>query len=93
MAVLAHIRAVSRATPALDLRAAHRRSSPGSPASVASAAGSLSCSPTGRPVRNKISAELASADGGETDAGSAGIDVVYSFSLGHGSSWLVECPR
>jgi hypothetical protein len=33
-------------------------------------------------VRNKISAEFASADGGETGAGSAGIDVVYSLSQG-----------
>jgi hypothetical protein len=30
-----------------------------------------------------------SADGGETVAGSAGIDVAYSSSQGHGSSWLV----
>jgi hypothetical protein len=33
-------------------------------------------------VRNKISAGFASADGGETGAGSAGIDVVYSLSQG-----------
>jgi hypothetical protein len=33
-------------------------------------------------VLNKISVGFASADGGETGAGSAGIDVVYSLSQG-----------
>jgi hypothetical protein len=81
-AVFGHIQGVYRATPALDLRAAHRRSSLGSQACRASAVGSPSCSPPGTPVRNKISVGFASADGGETDAGSAGIDVVYSLSQG-----------
>jgi hypothetical protein len=80
--VIAHIRAVSPATPGLDLRARHRGSSLGSQAFVASAVGSPSCSPPGRPGRNKIFAGFASADGGETGAGSAGIDVVFSLSRG-----------
>jgi hypothetical protein len=70
--------------PVLDLRAAHRGSSLGSQACRASAVGSPSCSPPGTPERNKISVGFASADGGETGAGSAGIDVVYSLSQGLG---------
>jgi hypothetical protein len=89
MAILAHIAGVSRATPALDLRAAHRKSSLGFLASVASAAGSPSCLPPGKSGLNNTFAEFASADGGETVAGSAGIDVAYSSSQGQGSSWLV----
>jgi len=89
MAILAHIAGVSRATPALDSRAASRKSSPGFPASVASGVGLPSCSPPGTAVQNKTSAEPVSAGGGETVAGSAGIDVAYSSSQGQGSSWLV----
>ena len=88
-AILAHIRGVSRATPALDSRAARRKSSPGFPASAASAVGSPSCSPPGKSGLNNTFADSGSADGGETVAGSAGIDVAYSSSQGQGSSWLV----
>jgi hypothetical protein len=82
MGIFGHMQDVSRAMPALDLRAAHRGSSLGSQPWRASAVGSPSCSPPGTPVRNKISVAFASADGGETGAGNAGIDVVYSLSQG-----------
>jgi hypothetical protein len=82
MAILADISGTSRATPALDSRAAHRRSSLGSLASVASVVGSLSCSPPGKSRLNNTFAQSGSADGGEIVAGSAGIDVVYSSSQG-----------
>ena len=81
-AILAHIWGSSRATPARDSRAAPRKSSSDFPASLASAVGSPSCSPPDKAMPNKTSAASASADGGETVAGSAGIDVVYSSSQG-----------
>jgi hypothetical protein len=89
MAILADISGISRATPALDSRAAHRGNSLGFPAFAASVAGSPSCSPPGKLGLNNTFAESGSAGGGETVAGSAGIDVAYSSSQGQGSSWLV----
>ena len=91
VAILGHSPGASRATPALDLRAVHRRSSLGSPACLASAVGSLSCSPLGKAVRNNISVGFVSVDGSETAADSSSIDVVFSSSRDQGSSWLASC--
>lgn len=88
VAILGHMPGASRATPALDLRAVHRRSSLGFPACLASAVDSLSCSPPGKAVRNNISAGSVSVDGSETAADSSSIDVVFSSSRDQGSSWL-----
>jgi hypothetical protein len=79
-AIRVHIPGAPRATPEPGSRAGDRRSSPGFPASPASAADWLSYLRRGNGAQNNIAAARAFADGGETAAGRTGIDVAYSFS-------------